>query len=75
MSGRLRATADLIHHLQQALRHATQLEIMVGHGIQTSDLLMMLATDVGHANQALAEYRDASMSERLHQRKKIHGQK
>lgn len=75
MSGRQRASADLCHYLTQALRHATQLELMLGHGIGTGDVLMMLATDIGHANQALADYRDASMSERLIVRKKIHGQK
>jgi hypothetical protein len=60
-ANRFRAAADLTYHLGQALRHATQVEAYLTHGIDTTDALLMLATDVEHAVQALTDYRNAAI--------------
>jgi len=58
---RFRAAADLTYHLQQALRHATQVEAYLVHGIDTTDAMVMLATDVQHTVQAITDYRNAAV--------------
>jgi len=58
---RFRAAADLTYHLQQALRHATQVEAYLVHGIDAGDALLMLATDIQHVVQAITDYRNAAV--------------
>ena len=59
--GRFRAAADLSYHLQQAQRHAIMLETYLTHGLDTADVLLMLAHDVDRSIEALTAYRDAAL--------------
>lgn len=61
MSGRFRAAADLSYHAGQALRHACQVEAYLAHGVDTSDALIMLASDLEKCAQALLDYRNGIM--------------
>lgn len=54
---RLSAANDLTYHLQQAVRHAIQLEAYLGHGVETLPTLEMLIADMHEAATALLTYR------------------
>jgi hypothetical protein len=56
---RLRHAADLTYHLQQAVRHAIQLEGLLLHGIDTLPTVDMLIEDMNRAATALLDYRHA----------------
>jgi len=55
---RFRAAADLSYHAGQALRHAIMVEAHLVHGIDSSDALIMLASDLEKCAQALLDYRN-----------------
>jgi hypothetical protein len=58
MKARFDSMNELIYRLTAALRHATQLELQMGHGINTLDTSMMLNEDMKQARLALARLND-----------------
>jgi hypothetical protein len=67
---RFRAAADLSYHAGQALRHAIMVEAYLTHGVETADVLIMVASDLEKCAQALLDYRNGIMK-----RDGIHEQK
>jgi len=66
---RFRAASELSYHLAQATRHANQLETHLVHGIDTSDVLLMLAADFDKAAEAFTDYRNSAVKARQSQEK------
>jgi len=56
---RFRAAADLSYHAGQALRHSIMVEAHLVHGIDSSDALIMLTSDLEKCAQALLNYRNS----------------